>query len=75
MNLASDRFYNSSGLHKGADGKVRPSHTYSYETHTTLYDIVKIEGLLFVSVNCGKLSNLICDWTPIHYRIESHFGL
>ncbi len=70
-----NRFSNWTGLHKGADGKVRESATYAYESTMAFYEISVIEGHMFVSTNCGPLSNLICDWKPHHYAIADHFGL
>ena len=75
MNLSDKRFSKFSTQFKGADGLVRPATVYAYETHNAIYDIVLIEGLQFVRVNMGKLSNLISDWRPIHYAIDSHFHI
>lgn len=81
MRLSKDRFSSHEGLFKGADKIIRKSKVYTYETGTghsvfaAIYDIVIIEGSKFVRVNCGPCSNLISDWKPIHYAIDSHFNL
>ena len=75
MRTAEHRFYKSDTQFRGADSRVRPAAVYSYESHKALYDVLEIEGLRFVRVNMGPLSNLICDWRRHHYAIEHHFGL
>ncbi len=78
MTLAKHCFSNHTGNHKGADGKVRESATYTYETtgrDAAIYDVVIIEGLQFVRVNMGPLSNFITDFKPVHYEIINHFRL
>ncbi len=69
------RFSRHNGLHRGADGITRDSETFTYESGKALYDIIVIAGLQFVSVNMGKKSNMISDWTPHHYAIAAHFNL
>lgn len=75
MRTSLDRYSDHAGLHKGADGQIRESHCYSYESHNALYDIILIAGLQFVRVNMGPLSNMISDWKPHHYKIADHFNL
>lgn len=75
MPLSSDRFFKGDTRFKGADNRIRPAEVFSYETHTTLYDVLRIEDMLFVRVNSGRLGLLISDWKPIHYSISHHFGL
>jgi len=72
---AEHRFSCYPGLHKGYDGKVRESMTYSYESHNAIYDVVVIEGAVLVRTNMGKLSPLINDWTPHHYEIANKYKL
>ena len=72
---AQSRFYRSDSQFKGADGRIRQAVVYSYESHSVLYDMLLIEGMKFVRVNCGGLSNMICNWKPAHYAIERHFEL
>lgn len=75
MTYAQDRFYHSQILHRGHDGEVREMEQYTYESHSTLYDVLVFEGSKFVRVNCGSLSCMIDKWTPAHYEIERHFNL
>lgn len=75
MAYAEDRFYKSAAQFEGADGHVRQAAVYTYDSHTTLYEVLLIEESKFVRTNCGALSNLISDWTPAHYAIEHHFSL
>ncbi len=72
---AQDRFYRSWTLHRGADGQLRNMEQFTYESHGAIYDVLLFEGLKLVRVNCGPLSNMISDWKPAHYAIESHFEL
>lgn len=75
MNLSQKRFLKGDARFRGADGIIREAKVYSYETQSKLYDIILIDGMKLVRVNCGQLSNMISDWKPIHYRIEQHFKL
>ena len=75
MNLSQNNFSQGDALFRGADGRIRAAKVYSYETRDKLFDVYLIEGRKFVRVNCGPLSCFIDKWTPIHYAIESHFGL
>ena len=75
VRVVQHRFSHHNGLHRGADGITRASATFTYESGKALYDIVVIEGLQFVRVNCGPLSNMVSDWTPHHYAIAAHFAL
>ncbi len=72
---AEDRFYHSQILHRGADGQVREMEQYTYDSHTTIYDVLVFEGSRMVRVNCGPLSIMICNWKPAHYAVERHFEL
>ena len=72
---AQDRFYRSQVLHRGHDGKVREMDQYTYDSHSTLYDVLVFEGSKFVRVNSGPLSIFISNWKPAHYAIERHFEL
>lgn len=75
MPLSKDNFYKSDGVHLGADGITRDCTTYSYIIHSTLHDVIIIEGMKFYRVNFGQLSNIISAIKPIHYEIENHFGI
>lgn len=72
---AQDRFYRSQVLHRGHDGKVREMDQYTYDSHSTLYDVLVFEGFVMVRTNSGPLSNMIDKWRPAHYAIERHFEL
>ena len=75
MPLSIERFSKRDIRFKGADETMRYAKVYTYETHDKLYDVMIIDGLKLVRVNCGQLSNMISNWKPIHYKIEQHFNL
>lgn len=79
MNLSKDRFFKGQFNYRDKltnDFKSLPQ--YSYETNNGLYDIIDARsegGSLLVRKNCGAISPMIFDWTPIHYAILNHYGL
>lgn len=78
MTLALDRFSSHWTRFRGADGVTRPVHVFTYESHAVLYDVLVFENennAKFYRKNCGPLSSLISNITPIHYAIESHFNV
>ena len=75
MRTSENRFSSYEGLYRGADGVTRPTKVYCYESTNALYDVMLIAGLKLVRTNCGPLSNMISDWKPHHYKIESHFTI
>lgn len=75
VHLNQDQFYQGAATFKGADGRVREATVYSYESASILYDVLMIEGSMYVRTNTGQLSNMISSWRPIHYRIVDHFNL
>ncbi len=72
---AQDRFYRNWMFHRGADGQLRNMEQFTYESHSSVYDVLLFEGSMFVRENCGPLSCFISKWKPAHYAIASHFEL
>ena len=75
MRTSPDRFSKCHTLFRGADDVLRNVEVYTYEAHNGLYDLLIIDGLKFVRVDMGQLSNMIDAWKPHHYKIEQHFNL
>ena len=75
MRTSESRFYTGDSSFKGADGILRAAKVFSYESQRSLYDVLVIEGMKFVRVNNGQISNMISNWKPHHYAIENHFNL
>lgn len=76
MNAATDRFYLGQFNYRvDGDDALHTAPLYSYESKSTLYDVLVLNGMRYVRVNCGPWSNIISAWKLPHYEIERHFGL
>ena len=75
MNLASDRFYQGSFNYRAAGGGVETAPLYSYESGSTLYDVLLLDGRKYYRSNMGQWFVTLGGIKRVHSDIERHFNI